>query len=60
MIANPVRGRLNAAFFRLVDRYVHRLLGDRKAALFADLPHQVVELGPGTGPTCATTAAEPV
>ena len=49
MIANPVRGRLNAAFFRLVDRYVHRLLGARKAALFAGLPDDVVELGPGTG-----------
>ena len=49
MIANPVRGRLNAAFFRLVDRYVHRLLGARKAALFAGLPDEVVELGPGTG-----------
>lgn len=49
MIANPVRGRLNAAFFRLVDAYVHRLLGSRKTALFADLPEEVVELGPGTG-----------
>lgn len=48
-IANPVRGRLNAAFFRLVDGYVHRRLGTRKALLFADLPPQVVELGPGTG-----------
>jgi SAM-dependent methyltransferase len=49
MIANPVRGRLNAAFFRLIDRYVHRQLGARKAALFARLPDEVVELGPGTG-----------
>jgi SAM-dependent methyltransferase len=49
MIANPVRGRLNAAFFRIIDRYVHRLLGARKAALFAGLPDEVVELGPGTG-----------
>jgi SAM-dependent methyltransferase len=49
MIANPVRGRLNAAFFRLIDRRVHRLLGARKAALFAGLPDEVVELGPGTG-----------
>jgi SAM-dependent methyltransferase len=48
-IANPVRGRLNATFFRLVDGYVHRRLGTRKALLFADLPRQVVELGPGTG-----------
>jgi SAM-dependent methyltransferase len=47
--ANPVRGRLNAVFFLMVDGYVHRLLGDRKAALFADLPDDIVELGPGTG-----------
>ena len=50
IVANPVRGRVNAAFFRLVDGYVHHLLGARKAALFADLPTEVVELGPGTGP----------
>lgn len=49
MIANPVRGRLNACFFRAVDGYVHRVLGARKASLFADLPATVVELGPGTG-----------
>ena len=49
MNANPVRGRLNAVFFRMVDGYVHRLLGDRKAALFAALPDDIVELGPGTG-----------
>src|SRR5215218_9978681 len=47
--ANPVRGRLNAGFFRLVDRYIHHVLGARKAALFADLPGTVVELGAGTG-----------
>ena len=66
MIANPVRGRFNAAFFRLVDGYVHRLLGTRKAALFAGLPVDVVELGPGTGanlryyrPGTRLTAIEP-
>lgn len=47
--ANPVRGPLNAGFFRLVDGYVHRVLGERKTALFADLPGEVVEIGPGTG-----------
>ncbi|MHC1557963.1 class I SAM-dependent methyltransferase [Actinomycetospora sp. C-140] len=46
---HPVRGPLNAAFFRLVDGYGHRILGERKAALFADLPRTVVELGAGTG-----------
>lgn len=48
-LANPVRGRLNAGFFRLIDGYVHAVLGDRKRALFADLPDTVVEIGPGTG-----------
>ena len=47
-MSNPVRGRLNAGFFRLVDRYVHRVLGERKAPLFADLPAPVVEIRPGT------------
>lgn len=49
VIDHPVRGWLNAAFFRLVDGYVHRRIGERKEALFAGLPNQVVELGPGTG-----------
>jgi SAM-dependent methyltransferase len=49
LLANPVRGRANAAFFRLVDGYVHHVLGGRKAALFADLPGALVEIGPGTG-----------
>ncbi|GIH22730.1 methyltransferase [Acrocarpospora phusangensis] len=47
--ANPVRGRLNSLTFRLLDRYAHHLLGDRKQALFADLPETIAELGPGTG-----------
>jgi SAM-dependent methyltransferase len=46
---NPVRGRLNSAVLRAVDRYAHLLVGARKRALFADLPERVVELGPGTG-----------
>lgn len=49
MRANPVRGRLNAAVFRGLDSYVHRLLGGTKRALFADLPETVLEIGPGTG-----------
>ncbi|PZF86147.1 SAM-dependent methyltransferase [Jiangella anatolica] len=48
-ISNPVRGRLNAATLRAVDRYAHLLVGERKRALFADLPEQIVEIGPGTG-----------
>ena len=46
---HPVRGRLNAAFFRTMDGYIHRHLGDRKAALLTGLPPTVVELGAGTG-----------
>lgn len=48
-ISNPVRGRLNAATLRAADRYAQLLLGERKRALFADLPEQIVEIGPGTG-----------
>jgi SAM-dependent methyltransferase len=48
-MSNPVRGRLNAATLRTVDLYAHLLVGGRKQALFADLPEQVVEIGPGTG-----------
>lgn len=47
--SNPVRGPLNAAFFNVMDRYLHFKLGPSKRALFSDLPDHVVELGPGTG-----------
>jgi len=33
----------------MLDRYQHHRFGARKAALFADLPPTVVELGSGTG-----------
>lgn len=46
---NPVRSRANAAFFGLMDRYMHWKLGALKARLFAQLPSVVVELGAGTG-----------
>jgi SAM-dependent methyltransferase len=48
-IANPVRGRLNAAIFWTLDGYADRMFGRRKAALMRDLPSTVVEIGPGTG-----------
>lgn len=48
-LSNPIRGRINAATLRTVDRYAHQLVGGRKQALFADLPEEVVEIGPGTG-----------
>lgn len=63
---HPLRGRLNAAFFRLLDRHVDRWLGDRKRALLTDLPLELVELGPGVGanfrylaPGTTVTAVEP-
>jgi SAM-dependent methyltransferase len=46
---NPIRGRLNAWFFRLFDGYIDTLLGTRKRSLFADHPAEIVEIGPGTG-----------
>ena len=46
---NPIRGRLNAWFFRLLDGYIDGLLGDRKRSLFAGHPDEIVEIGPGVG-----------
>lgn len=46
---NPIRGRINAAFFRFMDWYAHWKYAERKRRLFADLPRTVVELGAGTG-----------
>ncbi|MET7392411.1 hypothetical protein ABZS66_02800 [Dactylosporangium sp. NPDC005572] len=36
--ANPIRGPLNRIVLRSTEGYAHRLLGRRKAALFAGLP----------------------
>jgi SAM-dependent methyltransferase len=47
--AHPVRGRFNAWFFTAFDGYINRLVRDRKRKVFAGLPQQVVEIGPGTG-----------
>jgi SAM-dependent methyltransferase len=47
--SHPVRGRMNAAVFSVLDRYQHHRFGARKRSLFADLPGSVVELGSGTG-----------
>jgi SAM-dependent methyltransferase len=46
---HPAREWANAKFFDSIDWYLHRRLGDRKTALFADLPPVVVELGAGAG-----------
>ncbi len=50
MSVNPVRSRLNARLLRWIDEAAHQFFGARKAALFADLPSEVVEIGPGSGP----------
>jgi SAM-dependent methyltransferase len=46
---NPVRGRLNALFFGVLDGYLDRMLRAHKQRVFTDLPPTVVELGAGTG-----------
>ena len=46
---HPIRAWGNAKFFEAIDWYMHRRLGARKQALFADLPPVVVELGAGAG-----------
>lgn len=46
---NSVRGRTNAAFFDLMDGYMHRKYAALKTRLFADLPAELVELGAGAG-----------
>ena len=47
----------NAKFFESIDWYLHRRLGARKQALFADLPPHVVELGAGAGASMRYLAA---
>ncbi|HEX5730673.1 class I SAM-dependent methyltransferase [Microbacterium sp.] len=43
------RGRFNAAFFRVMDPYMEHTLHPRKQRIFAELPPEVVEIGPGVG-----------
>jgi SAM-dependent methyltransferase len=43
------RGPFNAAFFRVMGPYLERSLRARKRRVFADLPHEVVEIGAGVG-----------
>ncbi|HEY4267219.1 MAG TPA: methyltransferase domain-containing protein [Galbitalea sp.] len=44
-----VRGRFNAAFFRVMEPVLESSLGERKQRLFAGLRERVVEIGPGVG-----------
>jgi SAM-dependent methyltransferase len=46
---HPVRGRLNAWLFRLLDGYQHRRLGAVKREAFGGLPPTILEIGAGTG-----------
>ena len=46
---HALRGPFNAAFFRLMDPYIERNLRARKQRVFAGLPRQIVEIGPGVG-----------
>lgn len=63
---HPGRGRFNAWFFTALDSYINWLVRDRKRTVFAGLPIEVVEVGPGVGanfrylpPGCRLTAIEP-
>ena len=43
------RGPFNAAFFRVMGPYIERSLRRHKRRVFAGLPREVVEIGPGVG-----------
>jgi SAM-dependent methyltransferase len=47
--AHPARSRFNAVFFSVMGGYVNWHMRKGKANVFADLPPNVVELGPGVG-----------
>jgi ubiquinone/menaquinone biosynthesis C-methylase UbiE len=64
--ANPVRSPFNAVFFTVMGGYLDWLMRSRKQRVFADVPEEVVELGPGVGanfrylrPGTRVTAVEP-
>lgn len=46
---HAVRGRFNAAFFGGMAPVLERSLHAQKERVFADLPREVVEIGPGVG-----------
>jgi SAM-dependent methyltransferase len=55
---NPARGRFNSAFFSVMGGYIHWHMYKHKARAFADLPPNVVELGPGVGANLRYLPAE--
>jgi ubiquinone/menaquinone biosynthesis C-methylase UbiE len=63
---NPLRGRINAAFFHLMDGYMHWKYAALKTDLFRSLPRVLLEIGAGAGanlryfaPGTRVIAAEP-
>lgn len=63
---NPLRGRANAAFFHLMDGYMHWKYAALKTDLFRSLPRVLLEIGAGAGanlryfaPGTRVIAAEP-
>jgi len=46
---HSTRNRLNAWLLAGAEAYMHRKYGPRKRAIFARLPRDIVEIGPGTG-----------
>lgn len=49
ILDHPVRGRINAWFFHLMDWYMHRKYAELKTRLYRDLPPTVLDLGAGSG-----------
>lgn len=47
---NPVRGRLNSAFFALMAGYIDKQLAGHKRRIFAGAGGVVAEIGAGNGP----------
>jgi SAM-dependent methyltransferase len=47
---NPVRGRLNSAFFALMGGYINQRLAGHKRQIFAGIGGVVAEIGAGNGP----------
>ncbi len=45
----PIRGRFHAWFLSATEDVLERIHGGRKRRLFASLPDEIVEIGPGTG-----------
>jgi len=47
---NPVRGRLNSAFFALMGGYINQRLAVHKREIFSQVRGVVAEIGAGNGP----------